>query len=114
MLWKKCNCSARERWSRLRLKHPRMIIIQGNSVSGKGAVVSPEIETLCVGFQRMRKWPVARERWSRLRLKQCWHLLYSFSSFVARERWSRLRLKPEDGELLWEARFPWQGSGGLA
>jgi len=81
---------------------------------GKGAVVSPEIETPAKREAALDWFNVARERWSRLRLKQCWHLLYSFSSFVARERWSRLRLKPEDGELLWEARFPWQGSGGLA
>jgi len=36
---------ARERWSRLRLKHDRRGIAMKNIPGGKGAVVSPEIET---------------------------------------------------------------------
>ncbi len=60
---------ARERWSRLRLKHGIMVKRRIDGTGGKGAVVSPEIETGESGKGlRTSEW-VARERWSRLRLK---------------------------------------------
>jgi len=59
-------------------------------VRGKGAVVSPEIETLFYHFKQ------------------------SIPTRVARERWSRLRLKPCDNHRQDEEIPRWQGSGGLA
>jgi len=60
---------ARERWSRLRLKQ---ILCRHGEIAyprGKGAVVSPEIETLIRCNNGVTVPRVARERWSRLRLK---------------------------------------------
>jgi len=61
---------------------------------GKGAVVSPEIETYTQHGMHLGDVVVARERWSRLRLKQQYQVAFLDTAYVARERWSRLRLKP--------------------
>src|SRR6266487_2199009 len=85
---------ARERWSRLRLKRCGPILHQAVARSGKGAVVSPEIETYTQHGMHLGDVVVARERWSRLRLKQQYQVAFLDTAYVARERWSRLRLKP--------------------
>src|SRR6266487_240664 len=129
---------ARERWSRLRLK-PSIEEHRGlGGPGGKGAVVSPEIETYTQHGMHLGDVVVARERWSRLRLKQQYQVAFLDTAYVARERWSRLRLKPARSSAFFDnfgggkgavvspeietcrskkdapACAPWQGSGGLA
>jgi len=47
----------------------RRLPTRGRRQRGKGAVVSPEIETRIEDLQKLTEVQVARERWSRLRLK---------------------------------------------
>ncbi len=80
---------ARERWSRLRLKRVSKCAHLDSRSGGKGAVVSPEIETCLSGIASTPRHDVARERWSRLRLKH------------------------QNGNPI-SVSGGWQGSGGLA
>src|SRR6266487_1759397 len=112
--WRGADGVARERWSRLRLKQLVQCRIISRTVCGKGAVVSPEIETLKEQTVASRYQEVARERWSRLRLKQqtrgagAGKADGGKGAVVSPEIETRIKMRSFGFEIRW------QGSGGLA
>jgi len=81
---------------------------------GKGAVVSPEIETSSHLADNIRAYGVARERWSRLRLKR----KNPYGTIQRGQGGKGAVVSPEIETmvlgLLGQKTAWWQGSGGLA
>ncbi len=96
------------------MKHRIKDLPEYREQRGKGAVVSPEIETVEKMMKIRHRYRVARERWSRLRLKQS----KSRILMVRKCRGKGAVVSPEIETCEFHRNillnFAWQGSGGLA
>ncbi len=112
--WRGADGVARERWSRLRLKQLVQCLIISLTACGKGAVVSPEIETLKEQTVASRYQEVARERWSRLRLKQQTRGAGAGKADGGKGAVVSPEIETSLSEIARRIGTKWQGSGGLA